>query len=1056
MTVKHARIFSIVSFVMLGAILLAMGAIQARQDFLTRGIPDGLPEPIVGSGTQVGVNVTLEQYDGPALDDNLAQIYAANFRYVKQSFYFNQDFDWDEADRLVTAVTDHSLTLIPLLDGNPANNFAPISPDVFAAWAGDFASRYGRQIQYYIIWDEPNLTSHWGGQPVNPIEYAALLTAASTAIRAADPDARIVAAPLAPTIETGPMNLADPLYLQSLYEAGAADAFDIAAGKPYGFHTGPDDRAADSDRLNFSRAILLREVMVRNGDASQALWAGNWGWNSLPPDWNGAPSLWGQVTASQQTDWTAAALKRAQKEWPWMGVMFLENWEPNAPPDDPHWGFSIKEQAASGQWRITPSPLHPFTPAYPGFHPARPDDPAQVYSGGWRFSPEFGADISETGAGEPPDSLTFTFWGTDVGLRVRRANFRARLYMTVDGRPANALPRDENGTMLILTAADPNEDYIATEPVAHNLEPGVHTLEIIAARGWDQWALNGFSVGYRPPDAGSRWAMWGLGVTAVLALFFAFKNGKRADWGRLGETNLLVSYGRLQQKWRLIITGVTAALVALTGWLTWGQQAAGLYRRLGDGGQLALTAAAASLFYVAPSFFVYAAALVFLFILIYLHPAWGAALIVFAIPFYVNHANALSLLSKPILGYRFSAAEVFTLVTVAALAAKWPSGKVAKWRATSIKSLPHPLTPSPPHLFAADYAALAFTAVATLSLLFTKRLDVATNEWRVVILEPALFYLILRGARLTKREMWAILDAFVLGGLVVALYGLWQYGFDRDSLITAEGGLLRLRSIYGSPNNVALYLGRILPLLAAMGLMGTGNGRRRWLYTAAIIPIGLAVLLSFSKGGIFLGLPAAFLFIFWQWQRGNGRQTWPWLVGFGAAGTAVLLLAQQIPQLAGRLNLTGATGVFRLNLWRASLNMIADHPFFGVGLDNFLYAYRGRYILDAAWREPNLNHPHNIVLDFATRLGLLGLISGGWLVWQLGRALRQARQKVTAVWQPVIIGLGGALVAMLAHGLVDHSFFLVDLAFAFYLLLGTAVWLTQQNTTAERRNFPDR
>jgi O-antigen ligase len=138
--------------------------------------------------------------------------------------------------------------------------------------------------------------------------------------------------------------------------------------------------------------------------------------------------------------------------------------------------------------------------------------------------------------------------------------------------------------------------------------------------------------------------------------------------------------------------------------------------------------------------------------------------------------------------------------------------------------------------------------------------------------------------------------------------------------------------------------------------------------------------------------------------------------------------------------LRGTTGVFRLNLWRASLNMIADHPWLGVGLDNFLYAYRGRYILDAAWQEPNLNHPHNIILDFATRLGLLGLITGGWMITWLGRLLWQARKRLAPIWQPVAIGFTAALVDMLVHGLVDHSFFLVDLAFAFYLMLGTAVW----------------
>ena len=152
-------------------------------------------------------------------------------------------------------------------------------------------------------------------------------------------------------------------------------------------------------------------------------------------------------------------------------------------------------------------------------------------------------------------------------------------------------------------------------------------------------------------------------------------------------------------------------------------------------------------------------------------------------------------------------------------------------------------------------------------------------------------------------------------------------------------------------------------------------------------------------------------------------------------------MAQQVPQLADRLDLSGATGVFRVNLWRASLEMIRENPLFGVGLDNFLYAYRGRYILDAAWQEPNLNHPHNIVLDFTTRLGFLGLLAGAWLILVLARALHRALKSVPARWLPAAAGFTGSLAAVLVHGLVDHSFFLVDLAFSFYLMLGTAVWL---------------
>ena len=1030
----RARLFTLFWLLLMLVALLAMGALKLRHNFLTRGIPDGLPEPVNFGGVQSGLNVYLNQYDDAALADNLQQIADMGVQFVKQPFYFSEAFDWAEADRLVTAVSQHNLTLVPLLDGNPDNDFSPVETAVFAQWAAEFATRYGNTIQFYIIWDEPNLASHWGQQPPNPDDYGALLSAAANAIRQADSDAVIVAAPLAPTVETGPDNLADHLFLQQLYETDAADAFDIVAAKPYGFNSSPDDRTVNNETLNFSRAILLREVMERNGDGHKAIWAGNWGWNSLPADWPGEPSIWGEVTVEEQATFTVAALERARLEWPWLGVAFLENWEPNAPEDDPRWGFSVAgtETAASLQTYLAAQNTRT---AQPGFHLAQPNNPAQVYEGRWEFSPEFGADIGQQSDDVLlGDKVTFAFYGTDLGLRVRRANFRARFYITIDGQPANALPRDENGTMLILTSAVKSDDYIATEWVAQNLSPDVHTAEIVASRGWDQWALNGFSVGYRPPDGWYRWGMWLLASMAVLALILAMRTGRQAnwpDWFRQQRQR----FTALNASWQLGVTAVTAVLVLLAGWFTWAEQMGGVYRRLGDGSQLALTAAAASIYYVTPTFFIYAAALAVLFILLYWRPVWGLVLIAFCFPFYVPP------LPKPILNYRFSPIEVFTVVTFAAFA----MSRIAYFVVRIKQNPPSRNTQYAIrfHLHPVDYGVLALTAVATASLFFTSRLDVASNEWRVVILEPMLFYWVLRGTKPKASQIWLILDGFILGGVVVALYGLWQVGFDRASLITAEGGLLRLQSIYGSPNNVALYLGRVLPFLAAMALLGSRaiHGKRWWLYTAVLAPIALAFLLTFSKGGLFLGLPAAIVIIFWQWQQVNGRKTWPWLLAFGVMGAAGLLAIEQIPALAGRLSLTGETGVFRLSLWQASLNMVSDHPWFGVGLDNFLYEYRGRYILEAAWRDPNLSHPHNLLLDFATRIGLPGLLAGLWLIGVLTRMLLQLRARISAEWLPIVVGLGAALADMIFHGLVDHSFFLVDLAFTFYLLLGTAVWL---------------
>lgn len=1014
-----------VVFVALAAILIlilvAIGALLTIDAYNTRGIDETLPEPISNAELRLGINVDLRQVEDKALSESLAQMKVAGFTAVKQPFYYHREFDWMESDRLVGAVLASGLDLVPLLDGDPEQDFTPPEdPGDFAAWAGAFAERYQDRIRYYIIWDEPNLTSHWGQRPVNASEYAALLSAAATAIRAVDPSSVIVAAPLAPTVETGAQNMADALFLDELYRAGAAPFFDVVAGKPYGFNTSPDDRRVDLDVLNFSRIILLREVMEGHGDTGKAIWAGNWGWNALPAFWAGEPSIWGQVDEDTQALWTVDALERARREWPWMGHMFLENWQPAAPANDAHWGFSIAG-------RKTATTLAEFAladdRAYPGYSPANPESPSQHYVGQWRFSPEFGADVGQDG-----DRVTLDFWGTEAGLRVRRADYHARFYVTVDGQPANALPHDDRGATLVLNSPDPSQEYLSIELVADNLDPGQHTMTVVSHRGSDQWSLNGFSVGYQPENRSTWITLLVLTIVATIVALLAFHQARRVDW-RFRASQLAQRYAQLGGRRQMLLTSLAALLTTIAGWLTWSEQASGMLRRLGDGGQLALTAVAASTFYFAPSLAVYLAGLALLFGLIYLRPQWGLALVAFSIPFFVK--------PKPMLGYRFSPVEIFLLVTLTAFGLRFLVQKLAS------RKPEYPVWNPGFRVRPADYAVLAFGLVATLSLFFTQRLDVATNEWRVLIVESILFYLMLRWMWLREGEAWAVVDAYILGGVVVALLGLWQYATGQN-LITSEGGLMRLRSVYGSPNNVALYLGRMVPVLVAFLLMGVG--RRRTLYALALLPIGSAMLLSFSKGALFLGLPASLLTVLILWQRVRRGRLWPWLLGYGLAGLIALLIALQIPQLAGRLNPQGATGFFRMNLWRSSWNMFLDHPFLGVGLDNFLYEYRGRYILDAAWQEPNLSHPHNVFLDFATRLGLAGIITGLWLLWSYVRVSLHLPSRSSPSWRPLAVGLLGAIVYTLAHGLVDHSFFLVDLAFTFFLMLGLAIWMDENQS----------
>jgi O-antigen ligase len=181
------------------------------------------------------------------------------------------------------------------------------------------------------------------------------------------------------------------------------------------------------------------------------------------------------------------------------------------------------------------------------------------------------------------------------------------------------------------------------------------------------------------------------------------------------------------------------------------------------------------------------------------------------------------------------------------------------------------------------------------------------------------------------------------------------------------------------------------------------------------------------------------------------------------AGLGLLVLFRT-PRFADLFNFAGGTSFFRLKLWRGAFNMALDHPLLGVGPDNFLYAYRTRYVLPSGWQELNLSHPHNLLLDLWTRLGLLGVVAGlgslivafvaAWKGFTRRRpgpdaegAQREPDAGQGAAW-PLMLGLLGGLAAAVAHGLIDNSLFLPDLM-GWFVAAQAIFWLYEVNAGPE-------
>jgi len=202
------------------------------------------------------------------------------------------EYGWEHADLVVDHARRQGLKVIARLGYVPAwarpKGSAPSFLDQahyehFAKFTAAFIQHFKGRVEYIVIWNEPNVNLEWGYRPVDPAAYAQLLQIVYPRAKQADPSAQILAGALAPTLSppgaTDAMN--DLEYLQKMYDAGARDYFDALAIHAYGWKS-PADEAPSPERVNFRRTELLREIMVKNGDAAKHAFITEGGWNDHP------------------------------------------------------------------------------------------------------------------------------------------------------------------------------------------------------------------------------------------------------------------------------------------------------------------------------------------------------------------------------------------------------------------------------------------------------------------------------------------------------------------------------------------------------------------------------------------------------------------------------------------------------------------------------------------------------------------------------------------------------------------------------------------------------
>jgi O-Antigen ligase len=163
------------------------------------------------------------------------------------------------------------------------------------------------------------------------------------------------------------------------------------------------------------------------------------------------------------------------------------------------------------------------------------------------------------------------------------------------------------------------------------------------------------------------------------------------------------------------------------------------------------------------------------------------------------------------------------------------------------------------------------------------------------------------------------------------------------------------------------------------------------------------------------GYPGSYLLV---WDVVHEHRAWLSTEGIPPARSDVTIEGAAITgpmKSMGRLPVASIR-MPRRTLWRAALRIAADHPFAGVGPDNFRHVY-GRYLRLATW--DTRVHSNNMYLEALADMGVPGLAALLGLIAAVAFELRDRWRAISPAQAPMLAAVTAAWLSIAGHGLVD-------------------------------------
>lgn len=355
--------------------------------------------------------------------------------------------------------------------------------------------------------------------------------------------------------------------------------------------------------------------------------------------------------------------------------------------------------------------------------------------------------------------------------------------------------------------------------------------------------------------------------------------------------------------------------------------------------------------------------------------------------------------------------------------------------------------------------------------------DNALGIWKAYFFEPILFFILVINVfqKKEKNILWALL----FSAFFVSFLAVWQKftGLFIFNDFWAAEETRRAVSFFGYPNAVGLYLGPLILLFfgwLSHVMMSEKNERIifKQFFNSKIFKIIfvslnivlalLAIYCAKSEGaliGVIVGLMVFGILV-------GGKARWVTIIMVIVFTVGIMSYQPMRSYAIQKITLQDLSGQIRLQQWRETWQMLNNGKIMtGAGLANYqaqVAPYHQEGIFFNRDNDPDFHrktvfneeyrkkywqpvetylYPHNIFLNFWSELGLAGLLLFVWIIGKYflitHRITRNLPTGQAGAYHEkyLVLGLVGAMVVIVVHGLVDVPYFKNDLAVMFWILM---------------------